>query len=92
MDSKGRASGVLDRPLTRGRAEVVLAGRMGWAYGVSTDAVCMGVQVNLASFAFLFSEIIQYSHDRVQSIPDLEKKYARGCVCLLTLCMRLCAR
>eukprot|EP00051_Salpingoeca_urceolata_P001568 m.42021 g.42021 ORF g.42021 m.42021 type:complete len:184 (+) comp11507_c2_seq1:114-665(+) len=45
------AANILDRPLSRGRAEI-----------------------NLSSFAFLFSEIIQYSHNRVESIPDLEKK------------------
>eukprot|EP00040_Diaphanoeca_grandis_P043589 m.9742 g.9742 ORF g.9742 m.9742 type:complete len:188 (-) comp7894_c0_seq1:334-897(-) len=33
-------------------------------------------EINLSTFAFLFSEIIQYSHKRVGSIPDLEKKLA----------------
>lgn len=32
-------------------------------------------QVSLSSFAFLFSEIVQYSQTRVSSIADLEKKY-----------------
>eukprot|EP01033_Poteriospumella_lacustris_P021117 gene21117-15614_t len=31
-------------------------------------------EVSLSSFAFLFSEIVQYSQTRVSSIADLEKK------------------
>eukprot|EP01031_Cornospumella_fuschlensis_P034937 gene34937-42312_t len=31
-------------------------------------------EVSLSSFAFLFSEIVQYYQNRVESIPDLEKK------------------
>eukprot|EP00054_Salpingoeca_dolichothecata_P009519 m.53660 g.53660 ORF g.53660 m.53660 type:complete len:184 (+) comp18424_c0_seq2:48-599(+) len=31
-------------------------------------------EINLSSFALLFSEIVQYSHNRVNSISDLEKK------------------
>ena len=30
--------------------------------------------INLSTFAFLFSEIVQYSHNRVESIPELEAK------------------
>eukprot|EP00041_Stephanoeca_diplocostata_P007874 m.113289 g.113289 ORF g.113289 m.113289 type:complete len:187 (-) comp17072_c0_seq3:275-835(-) len=33
-------------------------------------------EINLASFSFLFSEIVQYSHQRVESIPALEQKLA----------------
>ena len=32
-------------------------------------------EVSLSAFAFLFSEIVQYNQNRVESIPDLEKKY-----------------
>lgn len=31
-------------------------------------------QVSLSSFAFLFSEMVQYSQNRVSSIADLERK------------------
>lgn len=31
-------------------------------------------EINLATFSFLFSEIVQYSHKRASSIPDLERK------------------
>eukprot|EP00035_Acanthoeca_spectabilis_P023091 m.447655 g.447655 ORF g.447655 m.447655 type:complete len:186 (-) comp19544_c0_seq1:74-631(-) len=31
-------------------------------------------EINLSTFAFLFSEIVRYSHTRVDSIPALEKK------------------
>ncbi|KAI6651735.1 hypothetical protein LOD99_4983 [Oopsacas minuta] len=30
--------------------------------------------VNLSAFAFLFSEIVQYSHQRVSSVPELQDK------------------
>ena len=33
-------------------------------------------EVNLSTFAFLFSEIIQYSHNRVQSVHELNTKLA----------------
>eukprot|EP00050_Salpingoeca_kvevrii_P008134 m.300998 g.300998 ORF g.300998 m.300998 type:complete len:185 (+) comp14589_c0_seq1:1-555(+) len=33
-------------------------------------------EINLSTFAFLFSEMVRYSHGRAQSIPDLEKKLA----------------
>jgi hypothetical protein len=33
-------------------------------------------EVNLASFSLLFSEIVQYSFDRIHSVPDLEKRFA----------------
>ena len=32
-------------------------------------------QINLSSFALLFSEIVRYSHNRVNSIHELEEKY-----------------
>lgn len=32
-------------------------------------------EVSLSSFALLFSEIVQYSQNRVLSIGDLERKY-----------------
>jgi hypothetical protein len=31
-------------------------------------------EVSLSSFAFLFSEIVQYSQNRVASVADLERK------------------
>mmetsp|Transcript_34088 Transcript_34088/g.89506 ORF Transcript_34088/g.89506 Transcript_34088/m.89506 type:complete len:185 (+) Transcript_34088:297-851(+) len=31
-------------------------------------------EINLSTFAFLFSEIVQYSHKRVDSIPALQEK------------------
>jgi len=38
--------------------------------------IVLGEQINLSTFAFLFSEIVQYSHNRVESIPELETKCA----------------
>ena len=34
------------------------------------------LQINISSFAFLFSEIVQYTHARAESLADLEKKSA----------------
>jgi trafficking protein particle complex subunit 5 len=33
--------------------------------------------VSLSAFAFLLSELVQYSQARVQSISDLEQRYAK---------------
>jgi hypothetical protein len=38
-------------------------------------------EVNLASFSLLFSEIVQYSFDRIHSVPDLEKRSLSCFVC-----------
>ena len=32
-------------------------------------------KVSLSAFSFLFSELVQYNQNRVDSIHDLEKKY-----------------
>jgi trafficking protein particle complex subunit 5 len=34
-------------------------------------------EVSLSSFALLFSEIVQYNQNRVDSISDLERKYVQ---------------
>ena len=36
----------------------------------------LGVQVSLSAFAFLFSEIVQYSQTRVSNIGELERRCA----------------
>lgn len=46
--------------------------------------VCGVVQVptvSLSAFAFLFSELIQYTMDRATSTADLEERCVRLCVC-----------
>lgn len=37
-----------------------------------------GVEVGLAAWAFLFSEIVAYSQSRVDSVADLEKRWVGG--------------
>ena len=60
---------ILDKPLPKQRSEVCMH-----AQCVLRCNTCL-MQINLSTFAFLFSEMVRYSHDRVQSIPDLETKY-----------------
>ena len=43
-------------------------------------------QINLSTYAFLFSEIVQYSHSRVTSLSQLHEKYVGG---LIVSCCRL---
>ncbi len=38
------------------------------------------LQVALASFAFLFSEFVQYSQSRVSNIGELERRWAHAVV------------
>eukprot|EP00039_Didymoeca_costata_P018940 m.335596 g.335596 ORF g.335596 m.335596 type:complete len:184 (+) comp17635_c0_seq1:209-760(+) len=50
-------------------------------------------EINLSTFAFLMSEIIQYSHKRSDSVPDLERRLAEiggqvGHRVLELLCLR----
>lgn len=33
-------------------------------------------QVSLSAFAFLFSELVQYCHSKVQNVTELEQRYA----------------
>ena len=40
-------------------------------------------QVDITAFALLFSEIVQYSQDRVQSVPELQTRYVRWKRCQL---------
>ena len=35
----------------------------------------LAFQMNLSTYAFLFSEIVQYSHGRVTSLSQLHEKY-----------------
>lgn len=42
---------------------------------VSCQGRCTGLQVALASFAFLFSEFVQYSQSQVSNIGELERRW-----------------
>jgi hypothetical protein len=74
--------GILDRGIARQRSEVSVSS----AHALLTCAFDMRLcqyahsaytpQVSASAFAFLFSEMVQYSQNRVTSIPDLERKYA----------------
>ena len=51
------------------------------------------LQVNVGTFAFLFSEMVQYSNGRVTSLTQLHEKLANVCDvipnnpdCLITAC------
>jgi hypothetical protein len=78
---------VLDRPVSRGKAEVRAHAR--WqprarrARGARpsrtqpcADAPLWARQVSLSAFAFLFSELVQYNQSRVSNINELERRRA----------------
>jgi len=43
----------------------------------------------MAAFAFLFSELVQYSQAKVKNVNELEKRYARACLLLLLLLLQI---
>lgn len=44
--------------------------------GCDFPPLCPSLQVSLSAMAFLFSELVQYNQTRVNSITDLEQRYA----------------
>jgi hypothetical protein len=62
--------------------------RVVWCWAVTTSAVLDGVcrllstdcqppsvlQISLSSFAYLFSELVQYCQSRVSNVGELERK------------------
>jgi hypothetical protein len=40
----------------------------------SCSSICINIQVSFSAFAYLFSEMIQYNKDRVESITELESR------------------
>ena len=69
---------IVDRPLAKGKAEVrfflLLMLRQDCLQ--TSQPPALGVQVSLSAFAFLFSEIVQYSQTRVSNIGELERRCA----------------
>lgn len=74
---------ILDRPLNpKGRGDVrLVVGALGLF--LLTTAF---VQVSLSAFSFLFAEIIQYSHRKVTSIKDLERRCVEEKQIFIFLC------
>jgi len=65
----------LDRPLRTQRQEVCDSSAR--SASATQDAHALSFiwrQVSLSSFAFLFSELVQYHQSRVSSVTELERK------------------
>jgi hypothetical protein len=45
------------------------------------------LQVSLSTFSYLFSEIIRYCQDRVDSVPALEQKYVAHVLIVSAQCL-----
>ena len=68
---------IVDRPLAKGKAEARFPLQMLHRDClVSCQPPALNVQVSLSAFAFLFSEIVQYSQTRVSNIGELERRCA----------------
>lgn len=52
-------------------------GKFRGAQGILDKPLSRGrSEINLSTFAFLFSEVVQYCQNRVQSVPELQSKLA----------------
>ena len=71
VNALGASNNIAPSPLSHCTHELLTCSNASLSPAVTS---CARVQINLGSFAFLFSEIVQYSHKRVESIPELEKK------------------
>jgi hypothetical protein len=56
----------------------------GLCSGITCQHRCCRLQVALASFAFLFSEFVQYSQSQVSNIGELERRWGPPLVRLQT--------
>jgi len=80
---------ILDKPLSKGKGEVRQADQQ-ISRRQSTDAHARRIsclrrvlrQASLSAFAFLFSEMVQYSQKRVQGVDELEQKCVASVVFL----------
>ena len=68
---------IVDRPLAKGKGEVrYLLQTLRQDCLESSQPPALNAQVSLSAFAFLFSEIVQYSQTRVSNIGELERRCA----------------
>lgn len=80
--SAARRAALVDRPLRKAAGEA----RRRCARAEKRAGSCLRAegrsrrraQVSISAFAFIFSELVQYHHNRVQSIGDLERRCARS--------------
>lgn len=68
--------GILDRTLTRGKNEVKTEQFLIFFNFVSRFFHSfLKFQINISTFALMFSEMVQYSQNRVNTVTDLQSRW-----------------